>query len=205
MDESTSDGSPPSLDSAGTRMPAPTASRSITPPSRCGCRSEWCGVLSTGVLVLDSPNEFVLDFIQGLSRPAQIVARVVLPPAVMSQFAAVVRDNLDRYVKSFGVPPALPARHGNGRRSPRSTSTSSSPTTCSAVATPTPWSSATPPASFVSISSPAFIPPPPSRPASTSRPRRSRGISETLTVAGEQFRQRYRQPPKPPQGATPQG
>ena len=27
------------------------------------------GVLSTGVLVLDSPNEFVLDFMQGLARP----------------------------------------------------------------------------------------------------------------------------------------
>ena len=36
------------------------------------------GVMTTGVIVLDSPNEFVLDFLQGLSRPPSIAARVVL-------------------------------------------------------------------------------------------------------------------------------
>src|SRR5215208_7349104 len=59
------------------------------------------GVLSTGVIVLDSPNEFVLDFLQNLSRPPQIVARVVLPPAVMFSFVASVRDNLGKYTERF--------------------------------------------------------------------------------------------------------
>ena len=66
------------------------------------------GVLSTGVIVLDSPNEFVLDFLQGLSRPPQIVARVVLPPAVMFSFVASLKDNLGKFTDRFGPPAPLP-------------------------------------------------------------------------------------------------
>lgn len=66
------------------------------------------GVLSTGVLVLDGPNEFVLDFMQGLARPFHVAARVVLAPAVMEQFCAAVRENLSRYEARFGPPPQLP-------------------------------------------------------------------------------------------------
>ena len=66
------------------------------------------GVMTTGVIVLDSPNEFVLDFLQGLSRPPSIAARVVLPPAVMSSFVNSVRDNLNKYTERFGPPAPLP-------------------------------------------------------------------------------------------------
>lgn len=66
------------------------------------------GVMSTGVLVLDSPNEFVLDFMQGLTRPYQVVSRIVLTPTVMEQFVHAVRDNLNKYETRFGPPPALP-------------------------------------------------------------------------------------------------
>ena len=66
------------------------------------------GVLSTGVLVLDSPNEFVIDFMQALSRPFHVVARVVLSPGVMEQFAIAAKDNLRKYEERFGPPPALP-------------------------------------------------------------------------------------------------
>ena len=66
------------------------------------------GVMTTGVIVLDSPNEFVLDFLQGLSRPPSIAARVVLPPAVMFSFVASVRDNLGKYTERFGPPAPLP-------------------------------------------------------------------------------------------------
>ena len=38
------------------------------------------GVLSTGQLVLDGPKEFVIDFLNGLTRPHQVSARVVLAP-----------------------------------------------------------------------------------------------------------------------------
>src|SRR5256885_13741852 len=43
------------------------------------------GILSTGVLVLDGPNEFVLDFMQALTRPFQVAARVVVTPAGVEQ------------------------------------------------------------------------------------------------------------------------
>jgi hypothetical protein len=66
------------------------------------------GILSTGVLVLDGPNEFVLDFMQALTRPFAVAARVVVTPAVMEQFVAAVRDNIARYEQRFGVIPPLP-------------------------------------------------------------------------------------------------
>ncbi len=66
------------------------------------------GVFSTGALVFSSPQEFVIDFIQGMARPAQITARVVLTPVVMSQFLGALRDNFSRYQNSFGAPQSLP-------------------------------------------------------------------------------------------------
>jgi hypothetical protein len=66
------------------------------------------GVLSTGVLIQDSPSEFVLDFVQGLSRPYHVAARVVIAPPVMEQMVVAVGENLGKYQQAFGVPPALP-------------------------------------------------------------------------------------------------
>jgi hypothetical protein len=66
------------------------------------------GAMSTGVIVLDSPNEFVLDFLQNLSRPPQIVARVVLTPGVMHQFVNSLRENVSKYTERFGPPAPLP-------------------------------------------------------------------------------------------------
>src|SRR5258705_135868 len=66
------------------------------------------GVLSTGVLVLDGPNEFVLDFMQALTRPFRVATRVVLTPAVMEQFVVAVRDNIGRFEQRFGGIPPLP-------------------------------------------------------------------------------------------------
>lgn len=66
------------------------------------------GVLSNGVAVLDSPTEFIVDFFQGLSRPPLIVARVVMAPRNLASFQAALRENFDRYTKSFGAPPPLP-------------------------------------------------------------------------------------------------
>jgi hypothetical protein len=66
------------------------------------------GVLATGVLVLDSPNEFVIDFMQALARPFAVGARIVLSPMVMEQLVAALRENLARYEQRFGPPPVLP-------------------------------------------------------------------------------------------------
>ena len=62
------------------------------------------GVYCTGQIIHDSPKEFVIDFLQGLNRPFQIVARVVMTPATMGEFIATFQTNLNNYVKSFGEP-----------------------------------------------------------------------------------------------------
>jgi hypothetical protein len=66
------------------------------------------GVFSTGIMVLQGPNEFVIDFVLSLAHPAQIVARVVLPPGIMSNVIAALRENLSHYQTKFGPPPPLP-------------------------------------------------------------------------------------------------
>jgi hypothetical protein len=66
------------------------------------------GVTSTGVVILDTPNEFVLDFVQGLVRPYQFVARVVVPPPMVQRLIGVLEENLAKYTQSFGAPTQLP-------------------------------------------------------------------------------------------------
>jgi hypothetical protein len=66
------------------------------------------GVFATGVIVFEGPEEFVLDFVQGVTRPPRIGARVVLSHRVMSQFVNALRDNLHRYEQTFGPPKPVP-------------------------------------------------------------------------------------------------
>src|SRR5205823_13452201 len=66
------------------------------------------GVFSTGLMVLQGPNEFVIDFVLNMAQPHQIVARVVLPLNVMPNLIAALRDNLGSYQSKFGPPPTLP-------------------------------------------------------------------------------------------------
>lgn len=73
------------------------------------------GVFSTGAIVITGQGEFVLDFVQRLSRPHQVVARVVLPHNVIPLLLNALRDNFAKYVSRFGEPPALP-RPDNTRR-----------------------------------------------------------------------------------------
>jgi hypothetical protein len=66
------------------------------------------GVMATGVIVLDAPTEFVLDFMQGLARPLRVAARVVLAPPVMEQFVNALRDNIAKFEQRYGAIPPLP-------------------------------------------------------------------------------------------------
>lgn len=66
------------------------------------------GVMTTGVLVQDGAHEFVLDFLQVLSQPKQVAARVVLAPGVMDSLVRTLADSLNRYVQTFGPPAPLP-------------------------------------------------------------------------------------------------
>ena len=66
------------------------------------------GIFTTGVVVQDGSHEFVLDFLQGLSRPPQIAGRVVLSPSVMDALVRTLGDNFDKFVQQFGAPAPLP-------------------------------------------------------------------------------------------------
>ena len=66
------------------------------------------GVFANALMVLAGPMEVILDFVQRLSEPNRVVARVVLPPIVAKQFAATLRQNMDRYEEVFGGLPELP-------------------------------------------------------------------------------------------------
>lgn len=66
------------------------------------------GVFTTGQVVLDGPKEFVVDFFQHLTRPHQVVARVVMTPATMVEVINALKQNLENFSKTFGPPPVLP-------------------------------------------------------------------------------------------------
>jgi hypothetical protein len=66
------------------------------------------GVFSTGAMVFQGPNEFVIDFVLAMAQPHQIAARVVLPLTIMGSVIAALRENLGNYTTKFGPPPALP-------------------------------------------------------------------------------------------------
>ena len=81
------------------------------------------GVFSTGTVVLNGPDEFVIDFLQGLARPPRIAARVIVNPRVMAQFVAALRENLQKYEAVFGRPRRCPARRSPIRSRASRTST----------------------------------------------------------------------------------
>jgi hypothetical protein len=66
------------------------------------------GIFSSGVIVMEGADEFVLDFVQGLSRPPRVGARVVVSPSVMSQLVGALKENLARYEHTFGAPKPVP-------------------------------------------------------------------------------------------------
>jgi hypothetical protein len=74
------------------------------------------GIFATGVLVQEGSGEFVLDFVQALTRPVQIAARVVVTPPVMSALVSTFSENIARYTEAFGPPPPLPKSPPPARR-----------------------------------------------------------------------------------------
>ena len=63
------------------------------------------GVFSTGAIVMTGSTEFILDFVQNLGRPHQVVARIILPHVVMPQFADALSTNIELYRQRFGPLP----------------------------------------------------------------------------------------------------
>lgn len=63
------------------------------------------GAFSTGVIVMTANTEFILDFVQNLGRPHQIIARVVMPHHVLPQLIDALQRNIDLYRKRWGELP----------------------------------------------------------------------------------------------------
>jgi hypothetical protein len=68
--------------------------------------SHW--ILATEVIVFQGPAEFVLDFLIRLGAPHAVAARVILPPPVLGQVIAALRQNLGMYTARFGPPARAP-------------------------------------------------------------------------------------------------
>lgn len=66
------------------------------------------GIFSTGALVLQGPHEFIIDFIQTVTRPHQVSARVILPTSILPRMVDALRQNIETYTQRFGAPPELP-------------------------------------------------------------------------------------------------
>ncbi|MBL9093808.1 MAG: DUF3467 domain-containing protein [Planctomycetaceae bacterium] len=66
------------------------------------------GVFSTGAIVLQGPDEFLIDFILKLANPHQVSARVILPMSVVPRFIAALQENLRLYEQTFGDMPRMP-------------------------------------------------------------------------------------------------
>jgi hypothetical protein len=66
------------------------------------------GVFSSGALVLNGPHEFIVDFLQAVTRPQQVAARVVLPPTIMGSMVRALTQNIENYTARFGPPMELP-------------------------------------------------------------------------------------------------
>ncbi len=80
------------------------------------------GAFSTGVIVMTAQTEVILDFIQNLGRPHQIVARVVMPHSVLPQLVDALQRNMELFRNRWGELPHIPtlppvhttvAQHGN--------------------------------------------------------------------------------------------
>ena len=74
------------------------------------------GTFSNATMILQSHDEFVIDFLGTMVQPQQIVARVVLTPSTFAQLIGALRENLGLYEAHFGrltprdmVPPEAPA------------------------------------------------------------------------------------------------
>jgi len=74
------------------------------------------GVFSTGAIVVTGPTEFVLDFVQNISRPHRVATRVILPHPVLPQFLDALRKNLEIYKGRFGAPADPPKPPADARR-----------------------------------------------------------------------------------------
>lgn len=66
------------------------------------------GIYASGSLVINGQHEFIIDFIQSVTRPQQVVSRIVLPPTIVPGLLRAMRQNLKIHNDRFGEIPPLP-------------------------------------------------------------------------------------------------
>ncbi|MGA2618308.1 MAG: DUF3467 domain-containing protein [Thermoguttaceae bacterium] len=72
------------------------------------------GAFSTAVMILQTNEICVLDFLAMMTQPQQVVARIIMTVASFSQFLAALRLNIGHYEKQIGplAQRAVPAAAG---------------------------------------------------------------------------------------------
>jgi hypothetical protein len=76
------------------------------------------GVFANAVMIIQTGDEFVLDFLSTIAQPQQVVSRVVVTAQVFGQLLVALRANVSRYEQQFGpllprmIPPRPPATAG---------------------------------------------------------------------------------------------
>jgi len=66
------------------------------------------GVFASGTLVINGQHEFIIDFLQSVTRPQQVAVRVVLPPTIIPGMLRAMRQNIKLFEERFGAIPELP-------------------------------------------------------------------------------------------------
>ena len=83
------------------------------------------GVFATAMMVLQTNELFVLDFLSMGAQPQQIVSRIVMTATTFSQFLGALRHNVKHYEGELGAlkprytPTHSPAQSRRQRRRPR--------------------------------------------------------------------------------------
>ena len=74
------------------------------------------GLFSTGAIVMLGQHNFVLDFVQQFGSPPQLIARVIMPHAVLGQFVQALEQNLGMFTEKFGSPTPIPRPENQPKR-----------------------------------------------------------------------------------------
>ena len=61
------------------------------------------GAYSTGLIVLHTREEFMLDFIFGLEPPARLIGRVLTTPPHVKRMLRALLENFGRYEQAYGA------------------------------------------------------------------------------------------------------
>lgn len=61
-----------------------------------------CGVFCTGTMILQTSDEFIIDFLLTMVPPQQVVTRIIMAPATFAQMITALDSNIGKYEQQFG-------------------------------------------------------------------------------------------------------